>query len=209
MDNALGHDLTIVCDCHSSGHWVSECAKFLDEQGVKPCGHSATQKGIQLKLLAACESGQDTAKLCYCTRAMAIIGNIRMSYLSRKLLRENQRTLGVDFTKLKCDGEEGMCTISPDSTWSTDKEVTFGRVLRIHGHENFCSAWHYVLLDDDVDKIREYLQLTQGENAGKYSLNVRDYGIILKSGWGLCPPQDIEDKIRKTYIADYMEAIVV
>ena len=209
MEHGLGRNLTIVSDCHSSGHWVSECAKYLDDQGVKPCGHSAVEKGIQLKLLAACETGQDTAELCYSTRAMGIKDNRHMSYSSRKLLRDNQRTLGVNFTKMKCGGEEGVCTISPNSTWSTDKEVTFGRILRIHGHENFCPAWHYVLLDDDVDKIRDYIYRTQGENAGKYSLNVRDYGTIIKSGWGLYPPQDIEDRMKDTYLAEYVETILV
>ena len=41
-----GRVLGLVSDCSHSGSWVKECMAFLDEQGVKPCGHSARDKGI-------------------------------------------------------------------------------------------------------------------------------------------------------------------
>ena len=100
MNHSCGRTLTIITDCHSSGRWVSECAKFLDEQGVKPCGHSAWEKGILLTVYASCLTGQDSAKLLYTTQAMELKEN-RVYYYTEKQLSAHQKTLGVDFTKVK------------------------------------------------------------------------------------------------------------
>ena len=52
-------------------------------------------------------------------------------------------------------------------------------------------AWHFVLLDDDVEKIWDFIDKTQGENRGKFSLNLSNYGQVLKSGWEKDPsPED-------------------
>ena len=94
-----------------------ECAKFLDEEGVKACGHSARKKRILLKVLASCQPGQDSAELAYTTRAMYVgeDGDVYRG-LGKKL--SEQHTFGVDFTKVKCGkGEKEECTISSDSTW--------------------------------------------------------------------------------------------
>ena len=121
MKHSRGRYLTIVPDCHSSGHWVSECAKFLDEQGVRPCRHSATEKGILLKVLAACETSQDTAELRYTTRAMHFKDNGYVYHcMSGKELSPWQKACSVDFKRMKCRKREGEeCSIASDSTWST------------------------------------------------------------------------------------------
>ena len=118
MKHSRGRLLTIVSDCHSSGRWVSECAKFLDEQGVKPCGHSAREKGILLKVLASCQPGQDSAELAYTTQAMELRkGEIRW-YWFHKTLSIQQKTFYADFTRVRCGkGEEEECNIPSDATW--------------------------------------------------------------------------------------------
>ena len=60
-----GRVLTIVTDCSHSGSWVRECMTFLDEQGVGPCGHSARDKGILLKVYASCLSHQVPRQLAF------------------------------------------------------------------------------------------------------------------------------------------------
>ena len=62
--------LTIVSDCCYSASWETECAKFLDEQGVRPCGHLATEKGILLKLYTPCRAHQSAVRLCYATKVV-------------------------------------------------------------------------------------------------------------------------------------------
>ena len=198
MKYSRGRVLTLVPDCHSSGHWVGQCAKFLDEQGVKPCGHSATEKGILLKVFAACETGQDTAELCYFTQAMELKEDGFVYHWLRKELSDQQETHGVDFTAIRCGKGKEKCSIASDSTWSTASEVIGHRLRIVRGTDRSQGRpeWHYVLLDDDAVKIRDYKHKAQGENVGKYTINVSDYGVVLKSGFGKDPPQDVQDWIE-------------
>ena len=120
MKHSRGRVLTLVPDCHSSGHWVSECAKFLDEQGVRPCGHLAMEKGILLKVLAACERGQDTTELCYTTRAMKLKDDGYVYHcVSGKELSPQQKAFSVNSKKRKCGKRKAECSIASDATWST------------------------------------------------------------------------------------------
>ena len=200
MKHGRGRVLTIISDCHSSGHWVVECAKFLDDQGVRPCGHSATEKGILLRVYAACETGQDTAKLCYTTRAMEVKSDGFMHHWSRKELSDKQKSFGVNFTRVRCGKGEGEeCAIASDSTWSTDSEVTSDRLYIIQTTKKGRPAWCYVLLDDDAEKIKEFIHKTQGENAGKYTMKYEDYGTVLMSGWGKGPSQKDKDWMKENY----------
>ena len=104
---------------------MSECAKFLDEQGVKPCGHSARERGILLKVYASCQTGQDSAELAYTTRGIKLkkYGNI-LHYNSSIMLSTQQHTFGVDFTRVRCGkGKEEQCSVGSDATWSTAGEL--------------------------------------------------------------------------------------
>ena len=200
MKHSRGRYLTIVPDCHSSGHWVSKCAKFLDEQGVRPCRHSAMDKGILLKVYAACETGQDTAELCYTTRAMHVKDNGYMYYWAHKEISAQQKACGVNFTMNRCGKrEEEDCSIAPDSTWSTAAEIIHDRIFLLRNCIPSHPAWYCVLLDDDAEKIRDFTDKIQGENAGKYKVNIEDYGTILKCGLGTDPPQDAKDWIMENY----------
>ena len=102
MKHSRGRLLTIVSDCHSSGRWVSECAKFLDEQGVKPCGHSAREKGILLKVFASCRTGQDSAELASTTRGMQLGEYGYLHYFLKEELSSKQNTFGFAFTQMEC-----------------------------------------------------------------------------------------------------------
>ena len=176
-----------------------ECAKILDEQGVRPCGHSATEKGILLKVLAACETGQDTAELCYTTRAMRVESDGRVYHWTRKELSDHQKSFGVIFTSVRCWKGEEECTIASDSTWSTASEVTSGRILIVGGTDKGRPTWRYVLLDDDAEKIKELIHKTQGENAGKYAVDPADYGTVLRFGLGKDPSQEDKGWMKKKY----------
>ena len=194
MKHSRGRTLTLVPDCHSSGHWVSECAKFLDEQGVKPCRHSATEKGILLKISAACKTGQDAADLCYTTQGMRLKDDGYVYYRAHKKLSAQQKTCGVNFTINRCGRKmEEECTIAPDSTWSTAAEVIRDRIFLLCRHIQSHPAWYYILLDDDAEKTRDFIDKIQGDNVGKYKVNMEDYGTILKCGLGADPPQDAKD----------------
>ena len=100
MSHTQGRILTIVTDCHSSGQWVSECAKFLNEQGVKLCRNSAREKGILLRVYASCRTGQDAVELLYTTRAVEPRED-NVYYHGGKQLSEHQLTYIGDFTNFK------------------------------------------------------------------------------------------------------------
>ena len=194
MKHSRGRTLTIVSDCHSSGHWVSECAKFLDEQGVRPCGHSATEKGILLKVYAASETGQDTAELCYSTRVMELDDDGYVYHQTGKELTTQQKTFGVDFSIIRCGkSEEEECSIASDATWSTAKEVAFDRIFLVE-YEQTYPLWDYVLLDDDAEKIRGFLSEVESG-----TIDVENYGTVLESGWEIDPSQDTKNWIYEKY----------
>ena len=112
-----------------------------------------------------------------------------------KKLGTRQKTFGVDFTKISCGkDEEDECSIAPDSTWSTAWEVTTGRIFLICGDKQGRPMWDYVLLDDDAVKIRGFLSEVESG-----TINLESYGTVLKSGWGIDPPQDTKDWIYEKY----------
>ena len=200
MKHGRGQVLCLVPDCHSSGHWVVECAKFLDEQGVRPCGHSAGQKGILLKVYTACKTGQDTAELCYNTRAMKVKSDGLVYHWISKELSEQQNSVGVNFTEVRCGkGGEEACAVASDSTWSTVSKVTSGRLYLTRAMDKSRPGWYYILLDDDPEKIKQYKHKTQGENAGKGSICPEEYGTVLRSGWGEDPSQEDRDWLEERY----------
>ena len=197
MKHGRGRILSIVSDCHSSGHWVVECAKFLDEEGVRPCGHSATEKGILLRVYAACRTGQDTAELCYTTRAMEVKSDGFMYHWFSKELSDHQKSFGVSFTRVRCGKGEGEeCAIASESTWSTAHEVISDRIRIVRGNNMGRPVWYCILLDDDAEKIKEYIHKMQGENRGT---NLKDYGTILRSGQGKDPSQADKDWMKEKY----------
>ena len=71
----------------------------------------------------------------------------------------------------------------------------------VKGKDRGRAAWHYILLVDDDETIRLFIENTQGQgaNAGKNSLDVSNYSQVLRSGWGDDPPNDIQDFIENKY----------
>ena len=51
---------------------------------------------------------------------------------------------------------------------------------------------------DDEETIRQFVEKTHGDNAGKHTVNVADYGQVLKSGWGEEPPNEVKEWMMET-----------
>ncbi len=83
-----------------------------------------------------------------------------------------------------------MCTLSrlhiPQAQRDEENVLSLGRKI-----------WRYVLLVDDPETIRIFIEKTQGELEGTLSINVTDYGVVLKSGLGEEPPQEVKDWITR------------
>ena len=195
-----GHVFTIVSDCSYSGNWVRACCEYLDEQGVKLCGHSVREKGLLLKVYTSCRPREIAATPCFSVRAAGNDKNTGcMEFSTRKELRDTQHSYGFDFTEVACDKKiEEQCALSPETgTWLMRIQGT--RLFCVNGTDRGRPAWHYVVVVDDEDIIKEFKQKTQGENAGKFTINITNYGQVVKSGWGEYPPNDVKDEMEKKY----------
>ncbi|AHX11273.1 hypothetical protein NHE_0315 [Neorickettsia helminthoeca str. Oregon] len=65
-------------------------------------------------------------------------------------------------------------------------------VYLVRGKDRDRAAWHYVL----VDKVKKEMFLAAAKSG---SLDVKDYGEVLYSGWGEDPPEHIKKKIDEEY----------
>ena len=201
-----GRVLTIVSDCSYSGCWVKEAMSFLDEHGVGPCGHTAKEKGILVKVYASCLANEIPAELAFSTRCAKNDKNTgTISYnikLRGEKIHDGQYTSGLDFTEVLCKSKiNEPCTMTPGSTWR--QWSTAKRVIEFTGTENDQPVWHYVLLVDDEETITKLYDETTGENYGKNIGNVSDYGRILRTGWGQQSPDEELTRIKEQYYVNY------
>ena len=193
-----GGVLTIITDCSHSGCWVKDCTRYLDEQGVKPCGHSANANEVLLKVYASCRPGDVAATPCFSVQGVRNDKNTgQMSYYINTKLRENQHSFGINFTDITCGSKiEESCALSPNFSWQNKSDGE--RVYLVRGKDGERPAWHYVLLVDDEETIKKFKEaLAIG------TVDVAKFGQILKSGWGEDPPNTVRDEMDRKYKAVY------
>ena len=202
MKYFMGSVLVINTDCSYSGSWVTSCREFLDKQGVQPCGHSARDKGILIRLNASCRADEIPQSLYYCTRVQQNDKNTRALYHKFSKAEDPQHYTRLSSTHIHCDNKtiEQPCTLPPDLTWQKQlhvaKEASDEVRKRVHivpGTDRGRPAWHYVLLPDNKEETKEAFraQVQTG------NIDVADYGKILKSGWGEEPPMEVKEWAEK------------
>ena len=133
-----GKTLYIVSDCCHSGQWVLDCATQLDSENIY-CGHDAEQCNILIKVFAACLPDQMALNGAYtklggfkatsCGEYSNFIG-----FAQHRRLRENQITLGFDFTNTSkaCTlDHDGKCK-GTDTTWEQDIVYLLGQDPNTH-----------------------------------------------------------------------------
>ena len=194
-----GKLLYVISDCSYSGCWVKEAMSFLDEHGVGPCGHTAKEKGILVKVYASCLANEIPAELAFSTHGIQNDKNIGFIFYSpHKKIYDGQHTSGLDFTVVRCKSKiDQPCTMTPGSTWH--RWSTAGRIMRVTGEEDEDQPWCYLLLVDDEETIREFHDKFKNGQLG----NVGNYGEILKSGWGEEPPEKTQEWIEEHYHVNY------
>ena len=194
MEHYRGHVLTIVSDCSYSGNWVKQCYDFLDAQSVVPCGHSAIEKGILLKVFVSCRQSETAGVLGFSLQGMTIDKNTwRSGYRINWKIGEKQMSFGRDFTTMLCGRKvDEQCEADIARTWRMKAESE--RIHLVRGKDRGRQAWHYVLLVDDDDTIDKFKEDLKDGN-----LELSNYGQILESGWGKDPPNEVTDKMHKKY----------
>ena len=102
-------------------------------------------------------------------------------------LSAEQNTFGVNYTKVRCgEGKEEQCSVASSAVWSKVRDVIRHRKFVVQGKDRGRPAWHMVLLHDDAENIKAF-----HEAVASGLVDVTDYGLVLKSGWGKDPsPED-------------------
>ena len=195
MNHFRGRVFTIDSDCSYAGYWLKELQVFLDEQGVQPCGHSARDKGILIKLFASCQSNEVPYRLLYSIRANGNDKNNGRSYIKGSGFKVAcaQHIRSIDPTNTTCNNRsiDEPCTLKPGYNWH--KDGIRGRTYLVRGKNGDRPCWHYVLVVDDQDIIDRFKEkIASGHN----TIDVADYGQVLKSGFGKDPPNDIKEEME-------------
>ena len=116
--------LTIVADCSHSGAWTNACLDYLDERGVRPCGYSAKEKGILIKVFASCQPEERAATNCFFVQVAIndpTSGNI--IYYTTMALNESQHSYGAITNTVTCKKSiEEACALQPEFTWRKWRE---------------------------------------------------------------------------------------
>ncbi len=195
-----GRVLTIVSDCSYSGCWVKKAMTFMEGQGVGPCGHQAKEKGILVKVYTSCLANEVPAELAFSTHCAKNNNDGIVSYtidFRSEEIHDDQHTSGLDFTQVRCNNKiDQPCTMAPQSTWQQWSDMR--RIHIVRGKDRGQPAWHWVLLEDNEDNIQTFLtKVKEG------SVDVADYGKILKNGWGKDPPEETKKTLKDNYLVNY------
>ncbi len=198
-----GRVLSIITDCSYSGHWVRQCMELMDGEGISPCGHSAREKGILIKVLASCQPTEIPKKLSfsvYSTKNEKNSGLLSFpTHYKGAQIPDKQRPSGIDFTYITCKRSiDSPCALSKGYSWRKWQEAL--RMQLFSTVENGKPMWYYLLLTEEEDKVREFKEKTE---AGKCSVKLSEYGHVLMKGIGERPNNEARDYIHKKYLPVY------
>ena len=201
MEHMRGKVLTVNCDCSYAGSWVKSCVDFFDEQGVQPCAHSARERNIITSITAACKQTEIPYRLLFSIRAHTNDKNtgVLASWGDGWEVAKSQHIKRASVLSIECKNKsiDDPCTLGPADSWR--KVLNGDRIFIVRGIDKGRPAWHYVLLVDDEETIAKFKELTQGSNAGKNTIDVTNYGQVLKSGWGHEPPNDVKEWMQENH----------
>lgn len=177
--------------------------EFMDNKGVSPCGHSARERGILIKVLASCQSTEVPTHFSFSIHNARNEKNTRLlsfktSFKGNEIC-PGQHPSGVDFTQVLCKSKiREPCSLTSGYTWKRWHEGQ--RINLITTLEKGRPVWYYVLLCDDDQKTAEFRKKLM---SGNESVQIADYGLLLKRGWGDNPTNEIKDWFEKEYFPVY------
>ncbi len=72
---------------------------------------------------------------------------------------------------------------------SSHKEHIYLVICKANG----CAAWHYLCVERLKLPLFEHLDCQSG------SIELKEYGQVLASGWGIMPPKEVQDAMIRQY----------
>ena len=100
-----GEILYIVADCCFAGQWVQNLAKCLTSQNIGACGHYARDRGILIKIMAACQPDELAYDGAYSERAVFIDASDKhLTFDAAKIVMGtvHHTSCFLDTTKIRC-----------------------------------------------------------------------------------------------------------
>ena len=194
-----GKLLYIVVDCCYSGQWVLRLAEYLTSQGIGACGHRTRQRGILIKVMAACLPRETAYDGVFSNKGVCLNDKDHRIQFLNSTIKPGQTPCALDTTKICCfNSPQGECKwlLIPEGTdWSWSQLVDsiqrrniINRIYLIRGKVKGKQAWHYVLVKSHLLKKIE-------DQTASGTVNVADYGHVLYSGWGTDPPESTKNKL--------------
>ncbi len=167
-----------------------------------PCGHTAKEKGILVKVYVSCLANEIPAELAFSTHGSKNDENTgrgsRNSKLRGEKIHDGQHTSGLNFTGIRCKSDiDESCTMAPGSTWQ--QWSTARRIRTIRCEVRGQPSWYKILLVDNEDTIREFGDIV---NEGGV-VSCSNYGETLRCGFGQDPPEETEKWIKEHYRVNY------
>ena len=150
-----------------------------------------------MKVVCSCQPDQIGSSLIYSARGQRNDKNTGVWYGKKNLpIADDQITVLDDFTEITCEkSPEEECALLPNYTFQEKRKRS--RIYKVAGTDRGRPAWHIALLVDDPETIRLLEEKTQGENRGTQTVSLNDYGVVLKSGQGQDPPQEVMDWVAR------------
>lgn len=198
-----GKLLYIVTDCCYSGELVLRLAEYLSSQNIGACGHCTRERGVLIKVFAACLPRETAYDGAYSDKGVSInptSHDMNFSQATIEVEGKRQTPCFLDTTEVCCyNSPQEKCNwnlIPRDTDWSwsqlanSDHRRSINRLYLVRGKDRGKPAWHYVLvkshlLKDFCDKVKSG------------TIDVKDYGHILCKGWGKDPPELLHNKLQK------------
>ena len=190
MTHFKGKPLHIVSDCSYSGNWINDCGKRLDEMNVPSCGHHTRVHGLLFHIFTSCQPKEEATALCYINEAVVYNeADKGVIHQKNKTLTSGQKVMRTDFRTIRCSKPaDESCEAGSDCTWNDCLIIKLYLVYLVCGEQSGSPVWHYVFVDEEkVDDFKA--KVVTG------TIDVSDYGRVLKSGWGDYPPNNIARKM--------------
>ena len=170
---------------------MQNCEQFLDYHQVQPCGHKANEKGMLIKVYAACLPTQIPTKFQLTVYGG---GNDKISgdkyTKSSEYLLDTQHTYSTNSTRLRCSGEtiDDRCTLKEQFTWMQWR--IYNRIHLEKWNDGSQLCWQYIKLIDDEEVIH---------NVKLGRSKALENGVVLRKGVGEGPLECAKQWINQEY----------
>ena len=182
--------LVVLSDCSYSGRWADLAFEYMDKHKIQPCAHSAKAANTLLEVIPSSLASKVPRSMEFSVKRLNNSG----------FFYTNLEPLGVfNNTCISCN--EGAtiqdpCSLPPDYTWQKHcKGERIWRHTKIDQAGNDSHQWMLVLVVDDKETLRTFY----AKRDAKEPFNTFEYGEVIASGPGLCPPKEVQERFIKEY----------